>query len=223
MHPEDKYIHFEDKMNSIYQDDPEAKLPWTEMLNLAPHVFWAVVALIIFFIIGPSRIRDTFTKVNKIGLAGFEVELKSEIEAAVKARNIDLPYQLRDRLVRRLEHCRSLISGARILWIDDHPNNNTIEIGLLRHFGAIVDLALSNQDARERLKSAVYDVVLSDITRENVDEDGKDIVWDVKDAVLTPPLIFYVGEARPIPEGAFGLTIRLDELLHLILDALERR
>ena len=163
------------------------------------------------------------TKVNKIGLAGFEVEFKSEIDAAAKARKIDLPSQLRDRLARRLEYRRSLISGARILWIDDRPNNNTIEIGLLRNFGAVVDLALSNEDARERLRSAVYDVVLSDITRGKDDEDGKNIVPEVKDAVLSPPLIFYVGKERPLPEGAFGLTIRLDELLHLILDALERR
>ena len=210
-------------MNSTNQTDPQVAIPWVDMLDLVPHVFWAAVALTIFFIIGPSRIRDAITKVNKIGLAGFEVEFKSEIDAAAKARNINLPSQLRDRLARRLEHRRFLISGARILWIDDRPNNNTIEIGLLRSFGAVVDLALSNQDARERLRSAVYDVVLSDMTRDNGDEDGKDIVPDVKDAVLTPSLIFYVGIERPTPEGAFGLTIRLDELLHLILDALERR
>ena len=208
-------------MHSTNQTDPQAIFHWTDLLDLAPHVSWVAVALIIFFIIGPSRIRDAITKVNKIGLAGFEVEFKSEIDAAAKARNIDLPSQLRDRLARRLEHGRFLISGARILWIDDHPDNNTIEIGLLRSFGAIVDLSLSNQDARERLKIAVYDVVLSDMTRD--DDDAENIVPDVKDAVLTPPLIFYVGKERPIPEGAFGLTIRLDELLHLILDALERR
>ena len=181
------------------------------------------MALTIFFIIGPSRFREAFTKVNKIGLAGFEVEFKSEIEAAAKASNIDLPFQLRDRLARRLEHRRSLISRARILWIDDHPKNNTIEIGLLSNFGAVLDLALSYQDARKRLRSAIYDVVLSDMTHDHEDEDGKNIVPDVKAAVHSPPLIFYVGKERPTPEGAFGLTVRFDELLHLILDALERR
>ena len=210
-------------MCPIYQTDPERLLPWTDMLDLAPHVFWAAVALLVFFFIGPSRIREAFTKVNKIGLAGFEVEFKSEIDAAAKAREIDLPFQLRDRLARRLERRRALISGARILWIDDHPDNNAIEIGLLRSFGAIVDMGRSNQDASERLDSAVYDVVLSDITRDNDDEDGKAIVPKVKDAMLSPPLIFYVGKERPLPEGAFGLTTRFDELLHLILDALERR
>ena len=209
-------------MYSIYQTDPEAGFPWTEILSLAPHLFWAAVALTILFIIGPSRIRDAFTKVTKIELAGIEVEFKSEIEAAARAREIDPPPQLRDRLARRLEHRRSLISGARILWIDDCPKNNTIEIGLLRSFGAAVDLALSNKDASERLRSAVYDIVLSDMARDHDAEAGKRIMPDVKSAVLSPPLILYVGKVRSLPEGAFGLTIRLDELLHLILDALER-
>lgn len=190
---------------------------------MTPHVLWAAVAITVLFIIGPSRIRDAFAKVNKIGLAGFEVEFKSEIDAAAKARKIDLPFQLRDRLARRLERRRDLIFGARILWIDDHPYNNTIEIGLLRNFGAIVDIAHSNQDANERLRSSVYDIVLSDIARDIEDEDGKDFVPKVKNAMLSPPLIFYVGKEQPLPEGAFGLTVRFDELLHLILDALERR
>jgi hypothetical protein len=32
----------------------------------------------------------------------------------------------------------------------------------------------------------------------------------------------YVDEARPVPIGAFGITDRPDEVLHLILDVLER-
>ena len=33
-------------MCSIYQTDPETIFPWTEMLDLAPHLFWAAVALL---------------------------------------------------------------------------------------------------------------------------------------------------------------------------------
>ena len=32
-----------------------------------------------------------------------------------------------------------------------------------------------------------------------------------------------VDPTRPVPVGAFGLTARPDELLHLVMDALERR
>jgi hypothetical protein len=39
-------------------------------------------------------------------------------------------------------------------------------------------------------------------------------------------VIFYVSvinQDKPLPPGAFGLTNRPDELLHLVIDALERR
>jgi len=40
------------------------------------------------------------------------------------------------------------------------------------------------------------------------------------------PVVFYIGdldEDRGVPPGAFGITDRVEELLHLVLDALERR
>lgn len=48
----------------------------------------------------------------------------------------------------------------------------------------------------------------------------------LRDAGYRGPIIYYVGSAdpsRPVPVGAFGLTARPDELLHLVMDALERR
>ena len=38
-------------------------------------------------------------------------------------------------------------------------------------------------------------------------------------------MVFYVSvvyQDKPLPPGAFGLTNRPDELLHLVIDALER-
>ena len=199
-----------------------AGISWTNLFDLLPHIWWSTVALIVFFIVGPSRIREALTKLTKVRIAGLEFELESKIESAAKAREIDLSPQLRDRLARRLERRQFLITCARILWIDDNPLNNGVEIGLLSSFGATIDLALSDQEAREQLRCAVYDIVLSDMSRHNDEEAGKRFLPEVNDAVLSPPLIFYVGKVRPLPQGAFGLTTRPDELLHLILDALER-
>jgi hypothetical protein len=36
------------------------------------------------------------------------------------------------------------------------------------------------------------------------------------------PTVIYCGVERPVPPGAFGLTIRPDELLHLVIDVCER-
>jgi len=204
---------------------PHESPDFTEKLitDLGPHFFWGLIVLIVILLIGPRRIRDAFLNARKISFGGLEVELKGEIDAAALARKIDLPPSLRDQLARRLERLRSLLVGARLLWIDDKPANNTIEIALLNRLNVTIDLARTDEEAKQRLGSGVYDVVLSDMERGQDEEAGKKFISQVVSAVLAPPLIFYVGKARGVPEGAFGLTTRPDELLHLILDALERR
>lgn len=207
----------------IARDPPASAFPWEQILTWAPHLFWAAVALTIFFVIGPSRIREAFSRATKVGFGGLEVEFKSGIEQAAKAKQIDLPTQLRDQLARRLDRLQHLIASARILWIDDHPDGNAIEMGLLHSLGATIDLASSDRNAKQRLESAIYDLVLSDMARGDDHGAGRKFLPQVKSAMLSPPLIFYVGKPEPLPAGAFGLTVRPDELFNLILDALERR
>lgn len=202
---------------------PVSEFPWEQILAWGPHLFWAAVPLILFFVIGPSRIREAFGRATKIGFAGLEVEFKSEIEEAAKARHIDLPPQIRDQLAQRLDRLQNLVASARILWIDDHPNGNAIEIGMLNKLGATIDLATSSRNAEQRLESSVYDLVLSDMARGDDPEAGRKFLPQVKNSMLSPSLIFYVGKPAAVPIGAFGLTVRPDELFHLILDALERR
>ena len=201
----------------------EAGFPSKLITDLAPHLFWGLVILIVILVIGPNRIRGAFSNARKIGFGGLEIELKGEIDAAAQARKINLPPSLRDQLARRLERLQSFVTGARLLWIDDEPANNVIEIGLLNRLGITIDLARSDEAARQMLRNGVYDLVLSDMTRGQDEEAGKKFMPDIISAILAPPLIFYVGKARDVPNGAFGLTVRPDELLNLIVDALERR
>ena len=46
---------------------------------------------------------------------------------------------------------------------------------------------------------------------------------EIQKAMLSPAVIFYVGESRVIPQGAFGLAVRFDELFNLIINALGKR
>ena len=191
-------------------------------LNVVPHMFWGAIALIVFFCIGPSHVRSALSKASKIQFAGLEIELKSGFDAIAEAREIQLPPQSRDRLVRRLESIQSSIAASRILWVDDKPQNNIREIRLLRNLGATIDLANSETHARERLQSSVYDLVLSDMCHGEDSLAGRQILPLVKAAMLSPPLIYYVGMHTDVPKGAFGLTVRFDELFHLIADVLVR-
>lgn len=192
-------------------------------LDLAPHLLWGVVILVTFFAIGPKRFGEVLSNARKIGFAGFEVELSKEIEAAAKARQLELPPHVRERLAGRIARLQSLFDGARFLWIDEQPSNNKNEIEILSRLGAIIDLAISTEQAEQRLESGVYHIVLSDMTRGENQTAGEDIMPVAVNALLAPPVIYYTGTERPEPQGAFGLTTKLDKLFHLILDALERQ
>jgi len=71
-----------------------------------------------------------------------------------------------------------------------------------------------------------YDLVISDMARDDESAAGLKFVEQFCKDDKAAPLIFYVGEygsEKGLPARAFGITNRPDELLHLTLDALERK
>jgi hypothetical protein len=70
-----------------------------------------------------------------------------------------------------------------------------------------------------------YDVVISDIRRGTIEDEGIRFLSRMDAKNLKHPVIFTVGRFEPeggTPTHAFGITNRIDELLNLLFDALER-
>lgn len=210
-------------VNDVRSTADSLGFPWTELFGLAPHLIWVGAALLVFLIIGPSSIKAILSRANRIRVGAVEIELRPEIDAIARRKSVQSSSSRLDRLERRLKSSASAIASARFLWIDDTPENNSKEIALLRKLGATVDIAPSDRQAKERLESAVYDVVLSDMLRHGNEEAGKELLPQIQRAMLSPSVIFYVGKPRDCPQGAFGLTVEFDELFILIIQALERR
>lgn len=98
---------------------------------------------------------------------------------------------------RELEPAISAISGGRVLWVDDAPRNNLREVQALRALGVAVDMVTSNQEARHLAEAFEYDLVLSDIGRENrPKESGLQVPELLRDVGQDAPLAFYVGRAE---------------------------
>lgn len=128
--------------------------------------------------------------------------------------------------LRRARLVAAALEGARILWVDDNPENNEWERLTLRQLGADVTNVESTATALGCLRSDSYDLILSDISRDGSDREGVDALSRLLGASPQIAVVFYAGRVDPslrLPAGAFGLTNRPDELLHLILDAVERR
>jgi CheY-like chemotaxis protein len=183
----------------------------------------------------------------KVALAGGDRAMKAAISMAEKHPRFDpveVPDEARKQALERAEREQHLLSGAEILWVDDHPSNNRNEARMLRAFGAVITFASSTEEAIEALRDGFaqrdpFAVVVSDISRDTIlptpgaeaaqaktdPVAGLKMLDEFKAAGLDVPVIFYIGRPekdKGVPGGAFGLTNRPDELLQLVLDALDR-
>ena len=145
-------------------------------------------------------------------------------------------------VIDRMQTHAALLEGARVLWVDDHPENNSPLVELLREFGTVVDTPRSNAEALALLSGSRYDVVISDVARDNEGEDsdlkGVEFARAVFDhwgrrvllftARFDPARVPGASEERrlelvsEVQQTVFARTNRADELLHYMLDLLER-
>ena len=127
--------------------------------------------------------------------------------------------------LRRAQLVAAALRNARILWVDDTPKNNEWERLTLRNLGADVTSVTRTETAIECLEAESFDLIISDISRHDLHREGIDALPRLNAASPATAVVFYVGnvdQAAGVPAGAFGITSRPDELLHLVMDALER-
>ena len=149
----------------------------------------------------------------------------------------------RETVLQRLTRNADLLGRARILWVDDHPENNESIVALLRQFGSRVDTPRTNSQALQLRQSTTYHVIISDVARDmegpNSSLKGLDLAQEVFNRFGQKVLLFTarfnpatlpgmtVEERLETVELArrvvFGITNYYDEALHLILDVLERQ
>jgi hypothetical protein len=128
-----------------------------------------------------------------------------------------------DGVLRRAQVVEPALRGARILWIDDRPEGNVWEYDCLTALGAGVKTVETTRSAVACLEREPYDLVISDVEREGRPTRGIEDLPSLQVRQRAIPVILYVMDLKPgVPAGAFGVTARPDELLHLCMDALER-
>jgi CheY-like chemotaxis protein len=129
--------------------------------------------------------------------------------------------------LRRARALTHLAQGARILWIDDAPGLTAGEARVFSSLGAWIVRARTTEEALARLgRGPVFDVIISDIARGHIHDEGIQALPRVRRAAPDTRVIFYVARLRPDlppPPGSFGITNSPEELVHLVFDVLERR
>lgn len=205
----------------------------TELVRLIPSILWFFLVLILVLLFY-RPIRDDLLP-NLTGLKAGGVELsfvKDSIDAALKLAEkspkwkVEVPPEDKEQAIKRAKKHLHVFRDAQFLWVDDHPENNFNELLMFRQLRVRTQAAESTDAALKILKHGRYDLVISDMARGDENTAGLEFLEQFRKVDKTTPVIFYLGGFDPekgVPAQAFGITNRPDELLHLALDALERR
>jgi len=206
--------------------------PLTTVLNMVPSLLWFAFALVVL-IFYRKNLTEVFSRLGSFEALGVKfVTVQNSIDAAIDLAEkspqwkVEIPPTEKRQALRRTRQRVGLFKGVQLLWVDDHPENNLNERRMFHQLGVDIDSAKSTEEALTMLAAAEYDVVFSDMARGDEATAGLDLLRQMRQRGNKAPLIFYMGSFDPdkgIPPRAFGATNRPDELLHLTLDALERR
>ena len=192
--------------------------------------FLVILVLILFY----RPIRDNLLpRLGGFKAGGLEIlfaadSMDASIELAEKDQRWKVKVSAVDkrRVLNRVKQHLNILKGVQVLWVDDYPENNINERRMFRQLETEIDIARSTQEALDILKNGRYDVVFSDMVRGENAAAGLEFLEQFRNTDKTTPVIFYIGVFNPekgTPAQAFGITNRPDELLHLTLDALERK
>jgi CheY-like chemotaxis protein len=114
----------------------------------------------------------------------------------------------------------------RILWVDDRPDNNTYERQVFESLGFTFELALSTDEALERLRDSRYGAIISDMGRPEGPQEGYRLLEAVRASDRVTPFFIYAGSNDPrhkreaAGRGAQGSTNSASELVELVTEAL---
>ncbi|MCZ6675887.1 MAG: response regulator [Candidatus Poribacteria bacterium] len=200
--------------------------------KLVPPLLWFILAIVVLLRYD-RPIRELLSNLSHFKFMDMELSfvrnsIDEAIEVAEKAPQwkVTVPPRAKEQVLNRVKQHLQIFRDVQILWVDDRPENNRNESRMFRQLKAEIDTATNTADALSLLRKGNYDLVISDMARGDEATAGLKFLAQFRRANQTTPVIFYIGEFDPdkgVPGGGFGITNRPDELLHLTLDALERR
>lgn len=117
---------------------------------------------------------------------------------------------------------------SHILWVDDRPDNNTYERQAFETIGLHFTLALSTNEAFERLSQNKFAAIISDMGRREGPREGYVLLDRMRKEGDQTPLFFYAASSAPEHKretrdhGGQGCTNNAKELFEMVTKAIIR-
>jgi CheY-like chemotaxis protein len=123
------------------------------------------------------------------------------------------------------------LQRRHLLWVDDNPMNNIYERKFMERSGATITLAVSTDEALEKIRHGRFDVIISDMGRSEkhgyARHAGYELLDKLRGANITTPFIIYAGSNAPEHRaeakrrGALDSTNNPQELIQLVSAAVQ--
>jgi CheY-like chemotaxis protein len=215
--------------------------------KLAGALAWPCVALIVLWWFG-GAIRQFLTNISEGSFKAFGIEgtAKRTIQQAIvsadlskqdpETKEIKLIPNSVGKSLYAADYAANLLRThkdfsqrrRRLLWVDDQPTNNVLEMKALEGLGFAIDMVVSTDEALHDIaKAGKYDVIISDMSRPGDNEAGKTLLRRLREIGDETPVIIYSSNDAPQFEcemrdsGAFAVTHLASELVIRAAEAVE--
>lgn len=208
--------------------DPKDQSSQDRLVQIVKVLVWPVVLLLILLIFKGTSVP----KELQLDAKGIKISFYL-LQAAERGGPANKPPEAPPNTVEIQDAAKRAsglsLEGAKVLWVDDNPQNQEYERSALAALGIQFVLARSTSEALPILKSQTFRLVITDFKRVDDDRGGMTLLEEVKKLQSPPPLIIYSGSASPEYEaeakkrGAFGETNQPQRLFSLAIDAIGSR
>jgi Effector-associated domain 11 len=150
-----------------------------------------------------------------------------ELDASITRKQMQLSDAQKNALFSRMAAVKDRQTPIRAIWLDDDFNVPELsEMRLIQALNVQLDRVYDEYLVENMLLTSHYDLIISDMKRGENTKAGIDFLQKLVAKNQRLPMIFYVisfNEQRGTPPFAFGITNNPSELVHLVMDVIERK
>ncbi|MGH3380755.1 MAG: hypothetical protein ACRDP6_39080 [Actinoallomurus sp.] len=158
-------------------------------------VLLGVFATVVILLIRRGTGGKVSLNFGKLFDAKVEIDSNEDAKHAIRKAAEERGTSDVSRADREIDEAHS-VRLARVLWVDDYPDNNLYETIALEELGLLVTKATSAEAGLTYLRSSLdYALIISDVARHGNSNAGLELLKSVERLGLETPVIFYTSNA----------------------------
>jgi len=167
--------------------------------------------------------EENYVKLQLSAIASISTAVSNKLDNTETKIEVDSLISLTNTISKKIRAHEEEFWKFKILWVDDHPENNLYERNAFESIGLCVTIALSTNEALMKLENSRFAVIISDMGRKEGAQEGYVLLEAIRSRGLETPFFVYAGSGdekhkeMAISKGAQGSTNDPQELFKQVL------